>query len=119
VRAVRWLDLVVLAVALPLFLAAGLPLLGWAGVAGVWVVQRVVQQLLERRAREANDVRRSTAVLAISMFARVWILALTIFVIGKADRDAGLASALLSIVLVTVYLTAVMTSGPLAPRSRR
>jgi hypothetical protein len=115
----RWLDLAVLALALPVFLAAGLPLLGWGGVAGAWLAQRVAQQLLERRARASGDPRRSTAVLALSMFARVWILALTIFVLGKADRDAGLSAALLSVVLVTVYLTAIMTSGPLAPGSRR
>lgn len=117
--ALRWLDLVVLALALPLFLAAGVPLLGWAGVAGAWLANRVAQQLLERRARATGDVRRSTAVLALSMFARVWMLALTIFIIGKTDREAGLSAALLSVVLVTVYLTAAMTSGPLAPRSRR
>jgi hypothetical protein len=119
VRAVRWLDLVVLAVALPVFLAAGLPLLGWAGLAGVWVAQRAVQELFERRARASDDLRRTTAVLALSMFARVWIIALTIFVLGKEDREAGLSAALLSVVLVTVYLTAAMTSGPLAPGSRR
>jgi hypothetical protein len=115
----RWLDLVVLALALPLFVAAGLPLLGWAGVAGVWVAQRFAQELIERRAQATEDVRRSTAFMAIGMFTRVWILALTIFVIGKSDRDAGLSAALLSVVLVTVHLTAIMLSGPLAPRPRR
>ena len=109
----------VLALALPVFLAAGLPLLGWAGIAGLWVLQRAAQEALERRARAADDLRRSTAVLALSMFARVWILALTIFVLGKANREAGLSAALLSVVLVTVYLTGVMTSGPLAPGRRR
>jgi hypothetical protein len=116
---VRWLDLAVLVVALPVFLALGMPLLGWAGVTGLWLLQRVAQQLLERRARASEDPTRATAVLAISLFARVWIFALAIFVLGKADRDAGLSAALLSVVLVTVYLTSLMTSGPLAPGSRR
>jgi hypothetical protein len=118
-RGLRRLDLAVLAGALPVFLALGLPLLGWAGLGGMWLLQRVAQHLLERRARASADPRRTTAVLALSMFARVWILALTIFVLGKTDREAGLSAALLAIVLVTVYLTAAMTSGPLAPRSRR
>jgi hypothetical protein len=118
-RALRWLDLVVLALALPLFLSVGVPLYGWAGVAGAWVVQRTVQSVLERRARATGDPRRSTAVFGLGMFARVWILALTIFALGKADREAGLAAALLSVILVTVHLTAAMTSGPLAPGSRR
>jgi hypothetical protein len=118
-RALRWLDLVVLALALPVFLAVGMPLLGWAGVAGVWLAQRGAQHLVERRARASEDPTRATAALAISMFARVWIFALAIFILGKADRDAGLSAALLAVVLVTVYLTSLMTSGPLAPGSRR
>jgi len=117
--AVRWLDLAVLVIALPVFLALGMPLLGWAGVTGLWLLQRIAQQLLERRARASEDPTRATAVLALSMFARVWIFALAIFVLGKVDRDAGLSAALLSVVLVTVYLTSLMTSGPLAPGSRR
>jgi len=116
---IRWLDLAVLVIALPIFVALGMPLLGWAGVTALWLLQRVAQQLLERVARRSGDPTRATAVLALSMFARVWIFALAIFVLGKADRDAGLSAALLSVVLVTVYLTSLMTSGPLAPRSRR
>jgi len=115
----RWLDLAVLVVALPVFLALGMPLLGWGAITGIWVLQRLAQQLVERRAYAAADPTRATAVLAITMFLRVWIFALAIFVLGKADRDAGLSAALLSIVLVTVYLTSLMTSGPLAPGSRR
>ena len=98
-RALRWLDLVVLALALPVFLAVGMPLLGWAGVAGVWLAQRGAQHLVERRARASEDPTRATAALAISMFARVWIFALAIFILGKADRDAGLSAALLAVVL--------------------
>jgi VanZ family protein len=117
--ALRYLDLAVLAVALPIFLALGMPLVAWAGVTALWLVQRAVQQLVERRALASDDPTRATAALAISMFARVWIFALAIFVLGKTDRDAGLSAALLAVVLVTVYLTSLMTSGPLAPGSRR
>ncbi|HEY1357095.1 MAG TPA: hypothetical protein VGF21_02210 [Thermoleophilaceae bacterium] len=117
--AIRRLDLAVLAIALPVFLVLGMPLLGWGVVSGLWLVQRLAQQLVERRAFASADPTRATAALALSMFARVWIFALVIFVLGKSDRDAGLSAALLSVVLVTVYLTSLMTSGPLAPGSRR
>jgi VanZ family protein len=117
--ALRYLDLAVLVVALPVFLALGVPLFAWAAVTVLWLVQRAVQQLVERRALGSTDPTRATAALAISMFARVWIFALVIFVLGKMDRDAGLSAALLAVVLVTVYLTSLMTSGPLAPGSRR
>src|SRR4051794_13557619 len=42
-RVLRHLDLVVMAVALPIFLAAGLPLLGWAAASGAWLAQRAIQ----------------------------------------------------------------------------
>jgi len=48
---VRYLDLLLLALALPLFLAAGLPLAGWAVGGGAWVAQRALQEYLDRRAR--------------------------------------------------------------------
>ena len=111
-RAVRWLDLAVLVLALPVFLAAGLPLLGWGGVSGYWLLQRVAHDLIFRRAAAAQDPRRTTMVLAISMFARVWLLALVIFGCGAIDRDAGLSGAVLAIALVTTYLISLMVRGP-------
>src|SRR5918997_6155968 len=51
----RYLDLVVLLIALPIFIAADLPLLGWAGAAFGWTVQRVVQHAIEKRAQGSDD----------------------------------------------------------------
>ena len=42
-RILRNLDLVVLALALPVFIAAELPLLGWAAATVAWLASRVVQ----------------------------------------------------------------------------
>jgi hypothetical protein len=108
----RWLDLVVLVLALPLFLVAGV-FVGWAFVAVVWVGLRALPAYLKRRAK-AVDPRRGTMLLAVGMMARVWVLALTIFAAGMVEREAGLGAALLSIVLVTVNLVGVMVRGPFA-----
>ena len=117
---VRWLDLVVLALALPLFLATGLPLLGWGAAAGIWLLQRGVQALISRRARASDDPRAGTALLALSMITRVWLIALAVFAAGMVEREAGLSAAVLSIALVTSYLTATMIAGPFAaPGARR
>jgi hypothetical protein len=113
VRVFRWLDLVLLALALPVFLVVGAPLLGWGAVAAVWVLMRSIPARLMRRAVATHDARRSTLVLAAGMIGRVWLLALTIFAAGSVDRAAGLAAALLSIALVTVNLVGVMSRGPL------
>ncbi|MCW2959367.1 MAG: hypothetical protein JWP18_2170, partial [Solirubrobacterales bacterium] len=39
----RYLDLVILALALPVFLLADFPMLGYAAAAAAWIVQRLVQ----------------------------------------------------------------------------
>jgi hypothetical protein len=111
-RVLQYLDLVVLALALPVFFAADLPLLGWAGAAGAWIVQRVVQRVLEDRARSTDDLRAVAGLLTGSMIARGWIVAGTIFVVGLTEREAGLSAAVLSIVLFTVYFTGQLVARP-------
>jgi hypothetical protein len=110
-RGLRWLDLLVLALALPLFLAAGLPLLAWGAVTATWLLQRLAHDQLSRRALAAEDPRRSTLLMAVGMMARVWVLALVIFGVGAIEREAGLAAAVLSILLVTAYLISVISRG--------
>jgi hypothetical protein len=47
------------------------------------------------------------------MIGRGWLVALTILAVGLADSDeAGLAAAVLLLVLVTVYLTVSMIMRP-------
>ena len=70
VAVVRLLDLVVLALALPIFVLAGLPLAGYAAGAGAWLVQRAIQVTLERRARASDDPRTVAGLTASSMIGR-------------------------------------------------
>jgi hypothetical protein len=110
---VRLLDLVVLALALPIFVLAGLPLAGYAAAAGAWLVQRAIQVTLERRAKASDDPRTIVGLTAGSMIGRGWLVALTIFGVGVAvDREAGLSAAVLVIVLFTVYFTVTMILRP-------
>ncbi|MDQ6914274.1 MAG: hypothetical protein M3155_00505 [Actinomycetota bacterium] len=100
---VRWLDMVVLVLALPVFVVAGFPLAGYATAAGVWVVQRALQAFIQRRAEASREPRTVVGLTAGSMLMRGWLVALTILLVGLGDNDAGLAAALLVIVLFTVY----------------
>jgi hypothetical protein len=111
-RMLRYLDLAILAIALPIFVAADLPLLGYAGAAGGWLVQRGVQALIERRARASDDPRTVAGLLTGSMIARGWIMAGSIFVVGLIEREAGLSAAILAIALFTVYFTGQMIGRP-------
>jgi hypothetical protein len=117
--ALRYLDLVVLAIALPVFLLGGLPMLGYAAGAAAWLVQRAVQLALNRKAVSADDPRTVVGIAAGSMIGRGWLVALTIFAAGLKDEDAGLAAAVLVIVLFTAYFTVSMIMRPFQTPSSR
>lgn len=105
--------MVILALALPVFLVAGFPMLGYAAAAAAWIVQRLVQQRLERAARKSEDLRRVAGITAGSMIGRGWLTALTIFAAGLKENDAGLAAAVLVVVLFTAYFTVTLVMRPL------
>jgi hypothetical protein len=105
-RMLRYLDLVVLAVALPIFVAAGLPLFAWAGVTAAWLLQRTVQALLLHRAESSGSPRSAIGLLSVSLIGRVWFLAFAVLVIGLIDRDSGLPAAVLMAVTFQVWFTA-------------
>jgi hypothetical protein len=111
-RMLRYADFAILAIALPIFVAADLPLLGYAGAAGGWLLQRGVQVLIERRARASDDPRTVAGLLTGSMIARGWIMAGSIFVVGLIEREAGLSAAILAITLFTFYFTGQMIGRP-------
>ncbi len=108
----RYLDLLLVAVALPVFLLAGLPLAGWAVGGGAWVAQRFLQQYLERRAEASDDPRTVVGLLAGSMIARGWFVAIAVFLVGLSNNEAGLAAAVLVVALFTVYFTMRMIVRP-------
>ncbi len=113
ISVLRYLDLVLLAVALPVFVLAGLPLVGYAAAAAVWLVQRAIQVQTDRRARESDDPRKVAGLLAGSMLARGWLVTLSVFGVGMAaERQDGLAAAVLCVSLFTAYLSATMMTRP-------
>lgn len=105
----RWLDIFVCALALPVFIVLDAPLVGYAACVGTWLAGRLLHALAERRARtELGDGNRRTALglMAAASLARVWMLALAVLIVGLSDREAGLAAALLAVAVVTTYLAA-------------
>jgi hypothetical protein len=112
-RIARNIDLIFLALALGVFLALGLPILGWVTAAGAWIGQRLLRDFLNARARKAEDPREMVGYLAGSMIARGWICALIIFGVGIAtEDDVGLSAAVLFVFTFTFYLTVSMITRP-------
>jgi hypothetical protein len=100
------LDLVLLAVALPLFAVAGLPMVAWLIVAAAWLIQRWVRAWAMRRAKATDDPRTLVGLLAGSLLGRGWFIAIAIFACGMVFGDkAGLCAAVLSIAMFTLMFT--------------
>jgi hypothetical protein len=105
-RMLRFVDLAVLAAALPIFVAADLPLFAWAGVAVAWLLQRVIHSFFLTRAEASANPRSAVGLLSVSLLGRVWFLSLSVLGIGLIDRDAGLPAAVLMAVTFQVWFTA-------------
>lgn len=107
----RYADLGLLALALPVFALAGLPMLGYAAAAAAWLAQHAVLVLAQRRAAEAlrrGDRRVALGSIAAATLGRVWIVTLAILLVGLlGDREDGLAAAVLSLALVTAHFGAL------------
>lgn len=117
-RVLAYLDLLVLALALPAFVLAGFPIVGWGAAAVAWIVQRAIRAALAKRAAAAEDPHTVVGLTAASMLARGWLMALSIFGVGlAAGDDAGLSAAVLVIVLFTIFLSSQMVLRPFEPGS--
>ena len=116
-RAVRYLDLAVIALALPVFLLADLPLLGWIGAAVGWGGQRLIQAGLEKKASMTEDPKGFFRLLAGSLIGRSWFLVLVIFATGLIERSAGLYAALLALITFTTYLIVSVIFRPDPPKA--
>ncbi len=105
----KYVDLAVLAAALAVFLLGGLPMLGYAAAAAVWLAQRGIQVLAGRRAAvelAAGNRQRAMATVATTTLGRVWLMATVVLLAGLVERQAGLASAILVAVLFTISFAA-------------
>ena len=121
--AVRHFDLALLAAALPVFVAAELPLAGYAVVALVWVAATAVEIYTERRVRRelaGGNRREAMGWVAATTLGRVWMIALAVLLVGLlVEREAGLAAALLAAILFTVHLGGRLLSRALTPPEER
>jgi hypothetical protein len=112
-RVIRYLDLAVLALALPVFLAAGWPIAGWGAGTGIYLVQWVVREWTTRRAARSKDPREVVGLLAASMIGRGFAAALGLLLVGLSNNDAGLGAAVLFLAAFTVAFMIGIALRPL------
>jgi hypothetical protein len=115
----RYADLALLALALPVFAVAGLPLTGYAVAAAAWLAQHAILAFAERASAAAlgrGERNRALGIVGGSTLARVWLVTLAILLVGLlGEREDGLAAAVLTLALVTVHLGATAISKLFAP----
>lgn len=118
---IRHLDLLALLLALPVFLLADAPISGYLAAGGAWIIGRTGVEIAARRRAEALRNGNRNAALGVTAFAvmgRIWLVAGAILLVGLLDeREAGLAAAVLTLVLVTVSLATSFISNVLDPEA--
>lgn len=105
----KYVDLIALAAALAVFLLGGFPLLGYAVAAAAWVAQRGLQGLANRRMKEhlrAGNRQKAMGIVAGTALGRVWLMATAVLLVGLAERQSGLAAAVLLAALFTISFAA-------------
>lgn len=105
----KYVDLIALAAALAIFLLGGFPLLGYAAAAAVWLAQRGLQMLANRRMKEhlaAGNRQKAMGIVAGTTLGRVWLMATVVLLVGLVERESGLAAAVLLAALFTISFAA-------------
>lgn len=106
---VRYLDVVLVAITVPVLLLAGLPALGLLVGGAAWIFSRVTAAFFEGQARARGDVRQAVGINVAAMVGRAWVVALAVLAVGLAgSRDDGATAAALVLAAFTVYF--VMTA---------
>jgi hypothetical protein len=105
----KYVDLLALLIALAVFLIGDLPLLGYAVAAAVWLLQRGIQMLAQRRMKQelaAGNRQKAMGFVAGSTLGRVWLMATAVLLVGIVERESGLAAAILLLALFTISFAA-------------
>lgn len=102
----KYVDLLLLAAALAVFLLGDFPMLGYAVGAAVWIAQRLVQEVAARRATQelaTGNRQKAMGIVAATTLGRVWLMATAVLLVGLlAEKADGLAAAVMVLVFFTV-----------------
>lgn len=116
----RYIDLVLLWLSVPLALALGAPAFGVLLAAVVWTVQRLASLEVDRRARLRESAREAIGLNMATMIMRMWLVAAAVLVAGIAgEREDGVAAAVVLLLTFTISFAATLLNRTLtrtAPR---
>lgn len=116
----RYLDVVLVLVALVPALAYGVPALGYIFGAAGWVLQRVVAATDRRWTRKVTSPVKRLGVDLFEAFGRIWLLAGVIVVADLVGgRRDGLTAAVVIMCAYSVAFVIRVLTGPPSRSARR
>lgn len=98
-----------IALALPVFAVAGLPIRGWALAAVLWVAAEAVSLLLSRLSLGADNLAAS-GVRGVGMMFRSVAVMVVVIVVAATDPAVGVAAGVLYALAYTLELTLSLTT---------
>ncbi|HWH12232.1 MAG TPA: hypothetical protein VG165_13985 [Solirubrobacteraceae bacterium] len=113
----RFLDVVLVALAAIPALALGAPVVGYSIGAAAWIIQRVVAEVNKRWIAKVTEPRRQLGFNLFEAFGRTWLLAGGIVIAGLIARADGLTAAIVIFGAYSVAFMIRVVSGP--PQGRR
>ena len=117
----KYVDLLVLAIAAVVFVVGDFPLLGYFTALAVWLAQRGIQWLAQKRSTEAlknGNRQRAMGITAATGLCRVWLMCLAVLLVGLIERTAGLSAAILLAALFTISMGAAGMAYLLEPEGQ-
>jgi hypothetical protein len=108
----RYLDVLIIAVAAPILILIGVSAVGYAAGAGAWIALRVAGLGVDRYAAHA-DARAQISVRLAYLLARVFLLALTVILVRRgAGKDPALTALLVIVVAFTINMVLSFADRP-------
>lgn len=108
----RYMDVVLLALATAPALALGVPALGYAVGGAAWILQRVIAANDRRWIGRVSEPRKQLGYNLAEAFGRIWLLAGAIVAAGLVGRADGLTAAVVIFAAYSVALLIRLASGP-------
>lgn len=105
----RLAGAVLIALALPVFLAAGLPLRGWVLGAVLWLAAEALALLLARLPLGADNLAAS-GVRGVGMMFRSVAVMVVVIVVAASNAELGLAAGVVYALAYTLELAVSLTS---------
>lgn len=112
--ALRYIDVVLILLAAPIMLLIGVPASGYLIAVGVWIVLRAVGVAVERVAPSLVTPGAQIGVRLGYLLGRLFLLAIVVILVRKADgRDPGLTALC---VIVFAFTAELVVSAATRPR---